>query len=153
MDSHSKQQMESRMSLSTSTDTERELNGSNEQRDWSRSNRVSSAHMVQAHFKLFGGYWRGGEVHWRWEKMQAAHTEFHVTSPFHSWTCQLWTSAPRRTSPCSTLQQPHLLNVEQRHIYLLDSFFSFLVSHHHLMVSVSVCTHTAFSVRTNVSRS
>lgn len=123
VDSHSKQQMESRMSLSTSTDTERELNGSNEQRDWSRSNRVSSAHMVQAHFKLFGGYWLVGEVHWRWEKMQTAHPVFHVTSPFLSWTCQLWTSTPRRTSPCSTLQQPHLLNVEQRHIYLLDGFF------------------------------
>ncbi|KAL7398055.1 hypothetical protein ABVT39_003605 [Epinephelus coioides] len=36
--SHSKQQMESRKSLSTSTDTERELNGSNVQEHWSRSN-------------------------------------------------------------------------------------------------------------------
>lgn len=65
------------MSLSTSTDTERELNGGNEQKDWSRSNRVSSAHMVQEHFKLFGGYWRVGEVHWKWEKMQTAHPVFH----------------------------------------------------------------------------
>ncbi|KAM7411488.1 hypothetical protein PAMA_021465 [Pampus argenteus] len=43
--------MESRTSLSSSVDNERELNGSNVQEHWSRSNRVSSAHVVQSHFR------------------------------------------------------------------------------------------------------
>lgn len=53
--------MESQRSLISSTDTEKELNGSNVQERWSQSNRVSSAHFVQSHFKhkLFRGYWRG----------------------------------------------------------------------------------------------
>lgn len=49
--------MESRTSLSTSIDSKRELNGSNVQEHWSRSNRVSSAHVVQSHFKLKQWWW------------------------------------------------------------------------------------------------
>lgn len=53
--SHSKRQMESRMSLAASKGTERELNGSKVQERWSRYDGVSSTYVVQTHVKLFGG--------------------------------------------------------------------------------------------------
>lgn len=46
--------MESRGSY---TDRERELNSSNVQEQQSRSNRVSSAHIVKSHLRLFGCCW------------------------------------------------------------------------------------------------
>lgn len=45
-----------------------------------------------------------------------------VASPCLSWTRQLWTRTPRRTSPCTTLPRLPLVNGKWRHIL----FFSFL---------------------------
>ena len=49
--SHSKRQMESRMSLATSKDTERELSGSKVQEDWSWYDGVSSTRTTSTLFR------------------------------------------------------------------------------------------------------
>lgn len=71
--------MESRTSLSTSVDSERELNGSNVQEHWSQSNRVSSVHVVRSHFKLKLWWWLKC-----WRASGAAGDVYHYLLPLPS---------------------------------------------------------------------